>query len=201
MITTLNAPALRVQFDELLRANLKIAFTVARRLTGNTEDAEDLLQEACLRAYKGFAVYESRDQFRAWFLKIITNTYLSRYRQFKRVQDQVGIDDTSELYLYQMAKRSGLAKRGSDPAAEIVSKLEAERIEEAIRALPEEFRIVAMLYFVEEFAYQEIADIVDCPVGTVRSRLHRARKALQKSLWELAGPCAAQGQGARGGKL
>jgi RNA polymerase sigma-70 factor (ECF subfamily) len=103
------------------------------------------------------------------------------------------------LYLYQQTRHAGLHARSADPAALVFEKMTTEHVTAAIAALPEEFRTVCTLYFMQEFAYQEIAEMVDCPVGTVRSRLHRGRKAHQRALWEIAqeqGIPAALGAGA-----
>jgi RNA polymerase sigma-70 factor (ECF subfamily) len=96
----------------------------------------------------------------------------------------VDIEDTPELYLYQRSR--GAQPGTDDPASVVLTKLETEHVAQAIQALPDEFRVVATLYFVEDLSYQEIAEICECPVGTVRSRLHRGRRMLQKALWSVA---------------
>lgn len=98
----------------------------------------------------------------------------------------MSIDDAPPLHLYMAASRMGLGDWESDPATAFLERIGTERIEQALSALPEEYRAVASLYFVEDFAYQEIADVLDIPLGTVRSRLHRGRRMLQKKLWDAA---------------
>lgn len=201
MNSTSTPTSMQQQFEALLGANLRVAYNVARRLTGNAEDAEDLIQEASLQAYRSFKTFEQGTHFRAWFLKIITNLFINRYRKKQREPELTDLDDLSEPTLYSRARRSGASCKGADPAAQVIGKLEADQIEATINALPVEFRLVSILYFVDEMSYQEISDIVGCPIGTVRSRLHRARKALQNRLWELVEPQMQSGlKNARGGK-
>ena len=111
---------------------------------------------------------------------------------YRRRQREPGIDalpdleDAPALYLFKQTREMGLHAWNSDPAALVLDRVEAEQVCRAIAALPEDYRVVSALYFMEEFSYQEIAEMVGCPVGTVRSRLHRGRRMLQKALWHLA---------------
>jgi len=162
------------------------AFGVALRYSRNQADAEDLVQEAALLAYRAFDSFESGTNFRAWFLKILTNCYYSKHRREKRRPVTSDLDDTPDLYIYARSGEAGFPTQGPDPAAALLDKLGTERIVKAINLLPEEYRVVAALYFVEDLSYEEIAGVLECPVGTVRSRLHRGRKMLQKSLWQVA---------------
>ena len=171
-------------FESLLSSVLNAAFAAALHITRNRTDAEDLVQEAAFQAFKNFHQFEPGTRFKAWFLRILTNCFLSRQRKKKREGQTLDIDDAPELYLF--SKSLALDPKVADPATLVVSKLETEHVTEAIASLPEEFRVVAALYFVEDLSYREIADMVDCPVGTVRSRLHRARRLLQKALWDVA---------------
>jgi RNA polymerase sigma-70 factor (ECF subfamily) len=162
------------------------AFGVAQRYTRNQADAEDLVQEAALLAYRAFDSFESGTNFRAWFLKILTNCYYSTRRREKRRPVTSDLDDTPDLYIYARSGQAGFPTQGPDPAAVLLDKLGTERIVKAIDLLPEEYRVVAVLYFLEDSSYEDIARILECPVGTVRSRLHRGRKMLQKALWQVA---------------
>ena len=179
-----NAPA--ATFESLFAAAVNTAFGVALRLTRNQADAEDLVQEAALLAYRAFGSFEIGTNFRAWYIKILTNCYFSRRRMEKRRPVATDLDDTPDLYIYARAGQAGFPTQGADPAAELLDKLGTERVVTAINRLPEEYRVVSMLYFMEDLSYEEIARILDCPIGTVRSRLHRGRKMLQKSLWHVA---------------
>jgi RNA polymerase sigma-70 factor, ECF subfamily len=144
------------------------------------------VQEAALLAYRGFNSFETGTNFRAWFLKILTNCYYSKRRREKSRPVMSDLDDTPDLYLYARSGQARFPTQGPDPAAELLDKLSTERIVAAIGRLPEEYRIVSTLYFMDDLSYEEIARVLECPVGTVRSRLHRGRKMLQKALWQIA---------------
>ncbi len=173
-------------FEALLAPLLDSAFGTALRFTRNRSDAEDLVQDAALLACRGFKTFEQGSNFRAWFFRILTNCFYSKYRQRKRQGTEVELDDTPELYIYCQTAALGLHARTADPANLLMSRMATEHVEAAIEALPEEYRIVATLYFMQDFSYQEIADVVGVPVGTIRSRLHRGRRLLQKALWMIA---------------
>lgn len=173
-------------FEELLAPLLDSAYGTALRFTRNGADAEDLVQESALLACRGFHTYEQGSNFRAWFFRILTNCFYSSYRKRKRQGTEVELDDAPELYLYCQTAAAGLHAQTEDPASKLMSQLATENVEAAIAALPEEYRVVATLYFMQDFAYQEIAVVLGVPVGTVRSRLHRSRRQLQKALWMIA---------------
>src|SRR5436190_10874342 len=173
-------------FEQLLEPILGAAYGTAYHMTRHQDDAEDLVQEAAVRAFRAFHTFEPGTHFKAWFFHILTNLYLGQYRQKQRAPEMVNLDDAPDLYLYSHTVAEGLHSRSTDPATLVLRKLDAEQVAAAIAALPEEFRTVCALYFMQEFSYQEIAVILDCPVGTVRSRLHRGRKALQQALWHVA---------------
>lgn len=173
-------------FEALLEPILDAAYGTALRFTRNAADAEDLVQEAALLAFRGFHTFQSGSSFRAWFFRVLTNCYFSRYRKQKRHGTELALDDTPELYLYCQTAALGLHARSEDPAGEVMNRLETEQVEAAIAALPEEHRVVAALYFMQDFSYQEIAEMVGVPVGTIRSRLHRGRRMLQRALWAVA---------------
>jgi RNA polymerase sigma-70 factor (ECF subfamily) len=176
----------QASFEDLFASVITCAFGVAQRYTRNQADAEDLVQEAALLAYRAFDSFESGTNFRAWFLKILTNCYYSTRRREKRRPVTSDLDDTPDLYIYARSGQAGFPTQGPDPAAVLLDKLGTERIVKAIDLLPEEYRVVAVLYFLEDSSYEDIARILECPVGTVRSRLHRGRKMLQKALWQVA---------------
>jgi RNA polymerase sigma-70 factor, ECF subfamily len=174
------------EFASLFAALANSAFGVALRLTRNRADAEDLVQEAALLAFRAFASFEPGSNFRAWFFRILTNCYFSKLRREKSRPVTSDLDDTPDLYLYARSAEAGFPTTGPDPAAQLLDQLGTERIVTAIDRLPEEYRVVSTLYFMEDLSYEEIARVLDCPIGTVRSRLHRGRKMLQKALWEIA---------------
>ena len=173
-------------YEALLLPLLDSAFGTALHLTRNRSDAEDLVQEAALLACRGFGTFEAGSNFRAWFFRILTNCFYSKYRKRKREGVQMELEDTPELYLYSQTAGAGLHGRSEDPATMLMRQLDEERIAEAIDALPDEYRVVCTLYFVQDFSYQEVAEVLEVPVGTVRSRLHRGRRLLQRALWNIA---------------
>lgn len=173
-------------FEELLRPHLDAAYGTALRLTRNPADAEDLVQDAVLLACRGYKSFEQGTNFRAWFLRILTNGFFSKYRKRKREGTTVELEDTPELYLYCQTAAAGTHSLTDDPAAAFMDRLDGEAVVAALDSLPEEYRIVCTLYFLQDLAYQDIATTLGTPIGTVRSRLHRGRRLLQRALWTLA---------------
>jgi RNA polymerase sigma-70 factor (ECF subfamily) len=173
-------------FQTLLESVLEPAYRAAYHFTRNQADAEDLVQDASLLAYKGFARFQPGTNFRAWFLTILRNRFVSGYRKKQREIKTVDLEDAPDLYLYRKSEQSGLTTETSDPATALMERLDSELVATALSELPMEFREAATLYFTQDLSYQDIAGILDVPVGTVRSRLHRGRRLLQKRLWNLA---------------
>jgi RNA polymerase sigma-70 factor (ECF subfamily) len=171
--------------NDLLVGVLPVAYRVALNLTRDPFDAEDVVQEAAMNACQGFAGFTPGTNFKAWFLRIVTNVFISRYRRTRRAGTMVAIDDLErpdELDLAAAESREPQV----DALSRFVSHVETEEILAALESLPVEYRAVAILYFVDDLSYQEIAGAVGCPVGTVRSRLHRSRDHLKRSLRRLA---------------
>ena len=190
-------------FEQLFAGVFDSAYGIALRLTRNRADAEDLLQDAALLAFRAFASFEPGSNFRAWFIKILTNCFRSTYRRHQRQPVAVDLQDTQDLYLYRRMAQTGASVTSPDPAASLLRQLDTDQVVSALEQLPEEYRVVATLYFMEDLTYQQIAKVLDCPVGTVRSRLHRGRKMLQKLLWRVAeehGIVARLGRGAEAGR-
>lgn len=157
-------------------------YSAALRMTRSPSDAEDLVQETYLRAYRGFGSFEQGSNLKAWLYKILTNTFINIYRARKRRPEVSDIEDIEELYLYRrlgVAAGSGSGQSAEDVALE---RFTDDDVKEALESLPESFRMTVLLADVEGFSYREIADIMDVPIGTVMSRLHRGRRALQKAL-------------------
>jgi RNA polymerase sigma-70 factor, ECF subfamily len=170
-------------FETLLRGVLGPAYGAALHMTGNQQDAEDLVQDAALNALRGFGSFTPGTNFKAWFFRILTNCFCSLHRKRRPVTSMHELEDAHQLYLYVQTRASGW---GGNPVQILFDRLTSADVGRALDALPEEFRLVATLYFIEDFSYQQIADILGIPVGTVRSRLHRSRCMLQKQLWSLA---------------
>ena len=174
------------EYETLLAPIIDAAYGTAYRMTRNRDEAEDLVQEAAVQAFRAYSTFVPGTNFKAWFFKILLNCFRLLWRKHKREPEIAPLADVSELYLYVQTKRADLHQIDNNPSRLVIDKMGEEQIEMAIEALPEEYRAVAVLYFMEAVSYQEIADILDCPVGTVRSRLHRGRKLLQKALWDQA---------------
>jgi RNA polymerase sigma-70 factor, ECF subfamily len=175
------------EFERLLTDMLAPAYRLAFRLTGDSQDAEDLVQEAALRASRFRSSFQAGTSFKAWFYRIVVNLFYTSTRRKRRTLTSLdSLTDASDIFLYSRSADAGLLRPDADPAATVVSRMAEDDVARALAALPDEFRTVATLYFMDDLSYQEIADILDVPIGTVRSRLHRARHMLQKQLWRVA---------------
>jgi RNA polymerase sigma-70 factor (ECF subfamily) len=176
----------QAQFADLAMPFMSALYSAALRMTRNPADAEDLVQETYLRAYRGFGGFQEGTNLKAWLYKILTNTYINTYRAKKRRPEQEQLDDVEDFYLYR--RLGGLEAVDADrsPEAEVLDSIPEDSVKQALEDLPEQFRMAVLLADVEGFSYKEIAEITDVPIGTVMSRLHRGRKALQKRLWDLA---------------
>jgi RNA polymerase sigma-70 factor, ECF subfamily len=173
-------------FSELAMPFMGPLYSAALRMTRNPADAEDLVQETYLRAYRAFDSFQEGTNLKAWLYRILTNTFINQYRAAKRRPEQSDIEDIEDLYLYRRLGGLEAAVAGRSPEAEVLEGIPDDEVKEALESLPEQFRMAVLLADVEGFAYKEIADILDIPIGTVMSRLHRGRKQLQKRLWEYA---------------
>lgn len=161
-------------------------YSGALRMTRNAADAEDLVQEVYLRAYRGFGGFQEGTNLKAWLFRILTNTYINSYRARQRRPEQTDLDEVEDLYLYKRLgamESSALSRSAED---ELMDTFTDATVKAALEDLPENFRVAVMLSDVEGFSYKEIAEILDIPIGTVMSRLHRGRKALQQRLMEYA---------------
>jgi RNA polymerase sigma-70 factor, ECF subfamily len=159
-------------------------YGAALRMTRNPADAEDLVQETYLKAYRAFHTFQQGTNLKAWLYRILTNTYINTYRAKKRRPDETDLDEVEDLYLYRRLGGLEGATAGRSAEEELLEHLTSDEVKEALEALPEQFRMAVLLADVEGFAYKEIAEILDIPIGTVMSRLHRGRKAMQKQLYE-----------------
>jgi RNA polymerase sigma-70 factor (ECF subfamily) len=172
-------------FEMMLRTVVTTAFGVALRLTGNRQDAEDLVQEAALHALRGRDTFRAGSNFKAWFFKIVMNRFYTAYRKQRPLTSIEDVEDAHEMYLYERTAQAGLFER-NDPVQATIGRLATEDVAAALASLPDEFRAVCTMYLMDDFSYEEIAEMLGVPLGTVRSRLHRGRRMLQKRLWQLA---------------
>jgi len=161
-------------------------YSAAMRMTRNPADAEDLVQETYLKAYRGFGGFEEGTNLKAWLYRILTNTYINSYRAKQRRPDETDLDEVEDLYLYRRLGGLEAVAAGRSAEEEVLDQITDSEVKEAIESLPEQFRMVVLLADVEGFSYKEIAEIMDIPIGTVMSRLHRGRKALEKALYDFA---------------
>jgi RNA polymerase sigma-70 factor, ECF subfamily len=160
-------------------------YGAALRMTRNPADAEDLVQETMLRAYRAFDTFEPGTNLKAWLFRILTNAYINVYRKRRREPQKVSQDEVEEFDLYRELKDHD-PSFDETPETIVLDNLVDSDILEAIEDLPEQFRLAVVLSDIEDFSYAEMAEIMDVPLGTVMSRLHRGRRALRKRLWELA---------------
>jgi len=174
----------RAHFAEQAMAHMPALYTAALRLTRNPADAEDLVQETYLKAYRAFDSFSEGTNLKAWLYRILTNTYINSYRAAKRRPEVTDVEDVEDLYLYhRLAPGDGSGRSAEEEA---LAGFTDDEVKQAIEALPDVFRIAVLLADVEGFSYREIAEITEVPIGTVMSRIHRGRRALQKTLAEYA---------------
>jgi RNA polymerase sigma-70 factor (ECF subfamily) len=173
----------RKQFEAEAVPHMDALLRTALRMTKNQTDAEDLVQETMVKAYRFWDKFEPGSNCRAWLFKIMTNIFINEYRSKSRTPVSVNMDDIDDNFLYgQLASMPP----GRNPEEELFAKIFDDDVKKAIEELPDDFRLVVVLSFLEGFSYQEIADIIDLQLGTVKSRLHRGRKLLQKKLHDYA---------------
>ena len=173
----------RARFERDAMPLMPSLYAAALRLTRNPSDAEDLLQETFLRAYRGFGGFTEGTNLKAWLYRILTNTFINSYRKRQREPVMVLEEEIPDWYLYDRLAQSG---ETSSAEAQVLERMPDEDVQAALDSLPEGFRMAVWLADVEGFSYKEIAEILGIPIGTVMSRLHRGRKSLEKLLWEKA---------------
>jgi len=173
-------------FERLLQPVLESAYRAAYHLARNTADAEDIVQEASLLAWRNFDSFEQGTNFRAWFQRIVMNVFLTRCRAERRRGVSIPLSGDDGDSGDRTVADSRWAADSPDAAEAILGGMEVEAVQAALASLPVEYRTVAVLYFVDDLSYEQIAETIGCPVGTVRSRLHRGRRLLWKRLAETA---------------
>jgi RNA polymerase sigma-70 factor (ECF subfamily) len=174
------------RFEELALPHLKALYRLAFRLTGDPTIAEDLVQETYLKAFRGFASLRSADSIRPWLFQILSRLATDRHRSTRR---EVPLDETVELDRFSLYDR--IADEDPFPYSnrlhdDFLAQFQDDDVRRALAALPEVYRTAVVLVYTEEMSYQELADVLGCPLGTVMSRLYRGRKALERELWECA---------------
>lgn len=170
----------RADFERQMLPYLDALYRSALGMTRNAGDAEDLVQDTFLRAYQFFDQFQGGTNARAWLFKILTNLYINAYRKKGREPEKVSYDEMEDFYLYNRLSHAG---GSGSPEDEVVRRVQVEAVENAIAQLPDEYRDTVILADLNELSYQEISDILAIPIGTVRSRLSRGRRLVQKALW------------------
>ena len=170
------------EFEREALPHMDALYNFALRMTGDSDDANDLVQDTFLKAFRFFDKFEKGTNCKAWLFRIMKNTFINTYRKKTKEPDKVDYEEVENFY-------ENVKPSSTDSAhleKEIYDNLLDDEISSAIASLPDDFKTVIILSDIEGFTYDEIADFIDCPVGTVRSRLHRARKMLFAKLYKYA---------------
>lgn len=178
----------RKEFEEIALPYMDEMYAGAMRMTRNPTAAQDLVADVFAKAWKAFHQFERGTNMRAWLYRILTNTYINDYRRRKRVGNQVQIDqyeNQDEFYFYNKIAENVTDER-EDPARATLAKFAEQDIINAMDKLPDGYRETVILSDMQGLTYEEIAKTLDIPIGTVRSRLNRGRRAMQKALWDEA---------------
>ncbi|MDN3510969.1 MAG: sigma-70 family RNA polymerase sigma factor [Candidatus Jettenia sp. CY-1] len=179
----------RKEFEEVAMRHIDSLYNMALRLILNKEEAEDLVQETYLKAYRFFNTFEKGTNIKAWLFKILRNTFINKYRKTMSMPNEFFYEDTESLnnhVTYDEEKRSEEPSDTLESKYTDLSNLMEDDVKHAIDSLPLEYREAVLLSDVEELPYKDIAEITNVPIGTIKSRLNRGRKLLQKSLREYA---------------
>jgi RNA polymerase sigma-70 factor (ECF subfamily) len=180
-----SAPELRSLFTEQAIPFMDQLYAAALRMTRNPADAGDLVQETFAKAFAAFRSFEQGTNLKAWLYRILTNTFINNYRKNQRNPYQSSVDELEDWQLGSAdSVTQGRSTRSAE--AEAIDHLPDSDVKEALQAIPEDFRLAVYLADVEGFSYQEVADIMKTPVGTVMSRLHRGRRMLRELLADYA---------------
>jgi RNA polymerase sigma-70 factor (ECF subfamily) len=174
----------RSQFEEQAIPYMDQLYAAAMRMTRNPADASDLVQETFVKAFASWKTFTQGTNLKAWLYRILTNTYINTYRKKQREPYQGTIDDLEDWQLGGAESTTATSTRSAE--AEAIDRMPASVVKDALQAIPEDFRLAVYLADVEGFAYQEIADIMKTPIGTVMSRLHRGRRMLRDLLADYA---------------
>ncbi len=177
-----NTKKKHAEFEAEALPHMDVLYNFALRTAGNENDARDLLQETYLKAYRFWDKYEKGTNIRAWLFRIMKNSYINRYRKETKEPDKVDYDDIENFY-------NSIRADFTDPndlQEQLYGNLLGDEVTKALQSLPDDFRTVVILCDIEGLTYEEIAEFVECPIGTVRSRLHRGRKLLQEKLQDYA---------------
>jgi RNA polymerase sigma-70 factor (ECF subfamily) len=160
-------------------------YNTAYRMARNAEDAEDLVQEAYLKAYKYYDKFQEGTNFKAWLFKILKNTFINKYRKQQQQPLHAAFDEIEDAFESHLRSDPRLSPM-PNPEEELLESVLDEHVQKALADLPDDYRMVVLLADLEDFSYKEIADILDIPVGTVMSRLYRGRRMLESAMLHYA---------------
>ncbi|WP_241972695.1 sigma-70 family RNA polymerase sigma factor [Cryobacterium cryoconiti] len=177
---TTDAIEMRDLFEEQALPFIDQLYAAAMRMTRNPSDAQDLVQETFVKAFAAFKQFEQGTNLKAWLYRILTNTFINTYRKKQREPFQGTIDDLEDWQLGGAESRTAMSNRSAE--AEAIDHLPDSAVKNALQSIPEDFRLAVYFADVEGFSYQEIAEIMKTPIGTVMSRLHRGRRLLRDLL-------------------
>lgn len=169
-------------FNEEILPHLDALYNFGLRLTADPNDAEDLVQDTIVKAFRFFSSYEKGTNAKAWLFRILKNSYINNYRRKSKKPQEVDYDEVASFYESIRAERTN----SSDLEDKMFRELIDDDLSNALDSIPEDFRTVVLLCDVEDFTYEEIANMLDVPIGTIRSRLHRGRNLLKAQLMEYA---------------
>ena len=176
----------QAEFESMAMPFMDQLYSHALRLTKNSSDAEDLVQETYLKGYRAFSSFKEGTNLRAWLFRILTNSFINNYRKKQRGFEEEDFDEVDDLYLHRRLGSIQNSTLGMSAEDMLFERLTEDEIKDAVENLPTQYREVVLLADVQGFSYKEIAEILEVPDGTVMSRLHRGRAKLQKDLLEFA---------------
>ena len=176
----------QAEFESMAMPFMDQLYSHALRLTKNSSDAEDLVQETYLKGYRAFSSFKEGTNLRAWLFRILTNSFINNYRKKQRGFEEEDFDEIDDMYLHRRLGSIQNSTLGMSAEDMLFERLTEDEIKDAVEALPTQYREVVLLADVQGFSYKEIAEILEIPNGTVMSRLHRGRTKLQKALLEFA---------------
>lgn len=158
-------------------------YRAALSMTRNAQDADDLVQDTFVRAFQYFDQFRAGTNARAWLFRILTNLFINAYRRNKREPERSSFEELEDFYLYNRLADANQSGGSEPPEQAVLNKIQGDAVREAITKLPDEYRETVVLADIHEFSYQEISEMLEIPIGTVRSRLSRGRKLVQRALW------------------
>ena len=176
----------RRRFEELVLPHLGHLYRLAVRLKGSAQDAEDLVQETCVKALRAFPTLRQPGAVRAWLCRILTRLVFDRHRAEPRELAVGDLEALDRFSLYDLVWDEDPFPYSENLHQDFLAQFDDEEVRKALLALPEAYRVPLVLLYVEDLSYKELADMLECPIGTIMSRLHRGRKILERELWECA---------------